>query len=186
VGTPGEIRDLFIRLQSGTALTRQQIRDAWPGNLGPYVERLAGKLDRVPHSKLDEKSRPKLAEYITERAPKPIGRSISGSKMKGYYEIWRAGLPPGVAVTLDSRRAFDDSQKKQIFRAAKGHCVIRAFGSERAEHCAICEIEVDENEAEYDHFPIPHRDGGPTEVTNGRLVHVDCHPRGRPREELDE
>ena len=38
-----EVRDLFIRLQAGTALTRQQVRDAWPGNVGPYVERLAGK-----------------------------------------------------------------------------------------------------------------------------------------------
>ncbi|MHB8411544.1 MAG: GmrSD restriction endonuclease domain-containing protein [Candidatus Acidiferrales bacterium] len=43
-----EVRDLFIRLQSGTALTRQQIRDAWPGTVGPFVERLAGKLNRAP------------------------------------------------------------------------------------------------------------------------------------------
>jgi hypothetical protein len=46
--TDDEVRDLFIRLQSGTALTRQQIRDAWPGAVGPYLERLAGKLDRKP------------------------------------------------------------------------------------------------------------------------------------------
>lgn len=45
---PDEVRDLFIRLQAGTPLTRQQVRDAWPGNLGPYVEALAGKLQRVP------------------------------------------------------------------------------------------------------------------------------------------
>ena len=38
-----EVRDLFIRLQSGTPLTAQQVRDAWPGNIGPFVERLAGK-----------------------------------------------------------------------------------------------------------------------------------------------
>ena len=43
-----EVRDLFIRLQSGTALTRQQIRDAWPGTIGPFVERMAGKLNRMP------------------------------------------------------------------------------------------------------------------------------------------
>lgn len=43
-----EVRDLFIRLQAGTALTRQQARDAWPGNLGPYIERLAGKGQRQP------------------------------------------------------------------------------------------------------------------------------------------
>lgn len=38
-----EVRDLFIRLQSGTPLTAQQVRDAWPGNIGPFIERLAGK-----------------------------------------------------------------------------------------------------------------------------------------------
>ena len=42
------MRDLFIRLQSGTALSRQQIRDAWPGTVGPFIERLAGKMDREP------------------------------------------------------------------------------------------------------------------------------------------
>ncbi len=41
--TGDEVRDLFIRLQSGTPLTPQQVRDAWPGNVGPYIERLAGK-----------------------------------------------------------------------------------------------------------------------------------------------
>jgi len=51
---PDEVRDLFIRLQSGTALTRQQIRDAWPGNLGPFIESIAGKLDRHPSEKLFE------------------------------------------------------------------------------------------------------------------------------------
>lgn len=44
-----EVRDLFIRLQSGTALTRQQIRDAWPGALGPRVEVWAGKLSGSRH-----------------------------------------------------------------------------------------------------------------------------------------
>lgn len=44
--TPDEVRDLFIRLQAGTPLTTQQVRDAWPGNVGPYIERLAGKLNR--------------------------------------------------------------------------------------------------------------------------------------------
>lgn len=38
-----EVRDLFIRLQAGTALTRQQIRDAWPGPMSPFVESVGGK-----------------------------------------------------------------------------------------------------------------------------------------------
>lgn len=46
--TDDEVRDLFIRLQSGTALTRQQVRDALPGGIAPLVERLAGRLTRRP------------------------------------------------------------------------------------------------------------------------------------------
>lgn len=52
VRNPDEVRDLFIRLQSGTPLTRQQIRDAWPGSVGPFVESLAGKLSTQPSLKL--------------------------------------------------------------------------------------------------------------------------------------
>ena len=52
VDNPDQIRDLFIRLQSGTALSRQQIRDAWPGNVGPFVTHLAGKLATKPTSGL--------------------------------------------------------------------------------------------------------------------------------------
>lgn len=48
VASADEVRDLFIRLQSGTALTRQEVRDAWPGAVGPYVAKLAGKGDRRP------------------------------------------------------------------------------------------------------------------------------------------
>ena len=50
--TPEEVRDLFIRLQAGTALTRQQVRDAWPGNIGPFVESLAGKMSKRPQFSL--------------------------------------------------------------------------------------------------------------------------------------
>lgn len=48
VTNPDLVRDLFIRLQSGTALSRQQIRDAWPGSVGPFVQGLAGKLSQRP------------------------------------------------------------------------------------------------------------------------------------------
>jgi hypothetical protein len=48
IANQDEIRDLFIRLQSGTALSRQQIRDAWPGSVGPFIEELAGKLKKIP------------------------------------------------------------------------------------------------------------------------------------------
>lgn len=38
-----EIRDLFIRLQGGTALTQQDKRDSWPGNFTEFVLRVGGK-----------------------------------------------------------------------------------------------------------------------------------------------
>src|SRR5438132_1014881 len=52
VENPDEVRDLFIRLQSGTALTRQQIRDAWPGGVAPLIETFAGKLRKQPKYRL--------------------------------------------------------------------------------------------------------------------------------------
>jgi hypothetical protein len=35
-------------LQAGTPLAPQQIRDAWPGRLSPYIERLGGKFNVSP------------------------------------------------------------------------------------------------------------------------------------------
>jgi hypothetical protein len=283
-----EVRDLFIRLQSGTALSRQQIRDAWPGNLGPFVEVLAGKLDkrpsqrlfaiidkrgqrtddedqrdqfvadrqicaqllkvflaherdpyafpsvsaneldamyhehtdfdphgavaerfkslldvtakvfqyvnalrtgkskvrrldvtstliflgdisRNPLTKIDDSSLRQLAQRITESddAQKPVGKSTSGATLARYYEWWRDNVGQSIGIHLDARRFFDEAQKQEIRRRDGGTC-------------GVCGKVVLEEEAEYDHFPVPHRDGGPTEVANGRLVHKACHERGRP------
>jgi Protein of unknown function DUF262/HNH endonuclease len=286
---PDEIRDLFIRLQSGTALSRQQIRDAWPGNLGPFVERLAGKLDkhathklftvidkrgqrfddeeqrdyhvadrqtcaqllkvflireRDPYAfpsvsaneldalyheytdfdssgpaaehfksvlsiasdvfervkaklgkkakfrrldvtvtmmyiqdvsksdgiKFDRKAVEEFAKLVLEiqaREDKPSGKSTAGSTLQAYYTWWRGQLTKDIVVRLDPKRAFDSEQQTQI-RERDGN------------NCRICGEEVAEDQAEYDHFPVPHRDGGRTVVENGRLLHKECHPRGRP------
>ena len=45
-----EVRDLFVRLQSGLPLNQQETRDAWPGNFTEYVLKLGGKpeLARYP------------------------------------------------------------------------------------------------------------------------------------------
>jgi hypothetical protein len=40
---PNEVRDLFIRLQSGTPLNPQEKRDAWPGDFTLFVIKHAGK-----------------------------------------------------------------------------------------------------------------------------------------------
>jgi hypothetical protein len=282
---PDEVRDLFIRLQSGTALTRQQIRDAWPGNLGPFIEALAGKLDRKPSiflfklvdkrgQRSDDEQRDvfvadrqfcaqlfkifmaraadpyaypsvsaneldsvyheftdfeprgdaaarfrKALEETTEvfiaalglrkkvkikvrlldikavfmftqdaaRDPqfkldtsalaqrivhsddqeKPGGRSTSSSTLKKYYEWWRENVAVNVGIRLDPNCAFDSGHKIAIRKRDEGRC-------------GVCQLEVLETDAEYDHFPVPYRDGGPTSPDNGRLVHRACHPRGRP------
>lgn len=41
--TDDEARDLFIRLQGGSDLTAQEVRDAWPGNFCDLVLQLGGK-----------------------------------------------------------------------------------------------------------------------------------------------
>ena len=286
VANPDEVRDLFIRLQSGTALTRQQIRDAWPGELGPRVERWAGKLSRQPkyqflnsvdgrgtrddeddsndryvkhrttcaqlcalllgrasnpfaapsikaadldalyheHTQVDPANSPledlekifvamddvvgriaakpkgrrkvakatmfalamflqdasrsnnfrlttdakfKLAKEVSEPSITQNSRASSGGVIKRYYEEWRESLPAGIGVNLDPKRTFDDKQKSEIRHRQSGEC-------------AICNDNVNAEDQEFDHYPIPWRDGGPTKVENGRLVHRDCHPRGRP------
>lgn len=53
---PNEVRDLFIRLQSGTPLTAQEKRDAWPGNFSQFIIQHAGKPNHSrsnPHSFFD-------------------------------------------------------------------------------------------------------------------------------------
>src|SRR5437868_8292302 len=45
-----EVRDHFVRLQSGLPLNHQETRDAWPGNFTDFILKLGGKpqLDRYP------------------------------------------------------------------------------------------------------------------------------------------
>lgn len=43
-----EVRNLFIRLQGGTPLQPQQVRDAWPGDVARFIVSLAGKKLQKP------------------------------------------------------------------------------------------------------------------------------------------
>jgi hypothetical protein len=283
-----EVRDLFIRLQSGTALSRQQIRDAWPGTVGPFIERLAGKLNRAPAVTLfkqidrrgtradeesddydsdrqfcaqllclflarerdplsqqsvganeldkvyhenttfdtegeaakrfeealkitsevflvafaktaDGKKRVKLkfrkldviaaflliqdlarndlfkfdksftqklaAHILADKDAAAVGKSTSGPAIAKYYGDWRAKIIEEIGVRRDPKRLFDEADKRLIYERAKGVC-------------GVCNEPVDQSDAEYDHYPVPHTLGGKTVVENGRLVHAACHPRG--------
>ena len=120
--------------------------------------------------KFDAKFGQKIAKHILETPYTPKqGKSVSGRAINLYYEEWRRGLPETLGIHLDPQRLFDSKQKEEIFARDKG-C------------CRICEKEVEEGDAEYDHYPVPHYLGGKTQVDNGRLVCSRCHPRGRPVE----
>jgi hypothetical protein len=282
-----EVRDIFIRLQSGTALSRQQIRDAWPGNVAPFVSGLAGRfhetpptvdlfrlvrrdsrvededqdpyvdhrqtcaqllclflgrehnpytcpsvsaadldmlyheettfpigelpakqfrslleqterivrftnmgrgrkkmlkhdlfcifmflhdLSRNPLNVIDDRLRYELAERLAETTlPPTSGKRTSGPAIADAYEKWRLTVGDELVRKKDSNRFFSDEQKRQIRLRQNGIC-------------ARCNKPVLDDEQDYDHFPIPWRDGGPTDVSNGQLVHRrrECHPRGRP------
>jgi hypothetical protein len=41
-GAANEIRDIFVRLQSGLPLNHQETRDAWPGEFTEFVLRIGG------------------------------------------------------------------------------------------------------------------------------------------------
>lgn len=288
-----EIRDLFIRLQAGTPLTKQEVRDAWPGPIPLFVQALAGRKDRkpqlpvfaradrrgdkidddrdpyVPHRQIcaqllriflereaDRFAKPsalpsdvdalyhetqvfsssetqatrfieclkhteavlakastlhtssgqrravfkrghiaalmlffqdvtragdvalardvytQLAEYVVPPEEWGLPSAIrldSGENMFGYYEQWREKLPSASIVRLDPLRDFTFEMRQEI--SARQHGL-----------CAVCNTTVPTAEAEYDHYPVAHRDGGRTLSSNGRLVHAGCHPRpGAPR-----
>jgi len=120
--------------------------------------------------KFDKKAVDELAKHVLKihrGEEKPSGKSTASSTLENYYTWWREKMEKDIVVRLDPQRLFDPAQQKQIWKQAEGKC-------------AKCDEQVRKDEAEYDHYPIPHRDGGRTIIENGRLVHKECHPRGRP------
>jgi Protein of unknown function DUF262 len=129
-----EIRDLFIRLQAGTALSRQQIRDAWPGPIGPFVEALAGRgkkthpayqlfswLDRRGTRKAEE-SEEGEDEYVDDRQTCAQLLALFFAREKSSD-----GMPSLNARALDDmyhqHTSFDpDGQEALALRTALDHC----------------------------------------------------------------
>lgn len=101
-----ELRDLFIRLQAGTALTRQQIRDAWPGAMSPYIERIAGKLTSRGRfeflSRLDRRGSRRDDEDELED-PFHDGRQTAAQLLRLFLDRKR-----GLTVGGVDARALDD------------------------------------------------------------------------------
>jgi hypothetical protein len=123
---------------------------------------------RNPDFKVSKDTIDKLAGALLDSAIHNVaGKSTSGRRILEYYDRWRSRLSPDIGIRLDPRREFANEQKQRIYERCGGLC-------------QVCGAAVGDEDSEYDHFPVPYRDGGKTEVDNGRLVHGKCHPRGRP------
>ncbi len=92
--TTDELRDLFIRLQAGTALTRQQIRDAWPGTMSEYISRVAGKETR--------RGRFEFLSYLDRRG----SRRDDGDELDDPYHDGRQTAAQLLSLFLDRRRGL--------------------------------------------------------------------------------
>lgn len=67
----------------------------------------------------------------------------------------------------DKTRSFTDLQRQIVFFRDKGFCQwCRMNGKSHKVPWDECEV----------HHVVPHSEGGRTEVSNGALVHKDCHP----------
>ena len=49
--------------------------------------------------------------------------------------------------------------------------------------CQVCRASVSWTEAEFHHVQ-EHQSGGRTEISNGALVHPQCHPKGAAAQEF--
>ena len=123
-------------------------------------------LVRIDQRVLDEIANRIINDDPTSQAP--AGKSTAGSTLERYYIWWREHVCKDVGIRLDSRRLFSVEQKLEIKTRDGGKC-------------GVCGQDVLDDEADFDHYPIPYIDGGRTETSNARLVHRACHPRGRPR-----
>jgi 5-methylcytosine-specific restriction endonuclease McrA len=80
------------------------------------------------------------------------------------------GGPEKKKPRRDSRRAFNQTQKVEIFRRQKGKC-------------AMCHKKLDFTLADFDHIK-PFESGGKTTVRNGQALHKDCHAKKIQKERL--
>ena len=99
-----EVRDLFIRLQAGTALSRQQVRDAWPGKLAPFVEGFGGKFRDQPHrlfTLIDKRGDKQPNEDEREKRDMCVGsRQLCAQLLLLFMERERdPGTFPGLGAT---------------------------------------------------------------------------------------
>lgn len=170
VSSPDEIRDLFIRLQSGTALTRQQVRDAWPGNVGPFIEHVAGKLTTQPSSKLFGLIDGRGARSPDDEGDDPYANHrTTAAQLLAVFLAREKSDRSFVGISardLDSlyheQASFDPTDDKEQIRLSSNGI------------CARCGKPVLDGEESY-HHKVAWARGGRSHPSNGELMHRKCH-----------
>ena len=129
-----EVRDLFVRLQSGLPLNHQETRDAWPGDFTEFVLRTGGKpeLPRYPgHPFFSKilKMKPRtdrgktrqlaaqLAMLVFERSSSGRFADIDASSLNEYY-YENLGFDGGSDEAIRFSKILDKAE--EIFRSWKG------------------------------------------------------------------
>ena len=81
-----------------------------------------------------------------------------------YYSVRMVEFLGDSLTPLDPKRSFNDLERQVIYwRDGK--------------RCQVCDCDVDWAQAHIHHV-VAHSDGGKTTMSNGVLVHDQCHPRG--------
>ncbi|MHB1493330.1 MAG: HNH endonuclease family protein [Thermoplasmataceae archaeon] len=141
---------------------------------------------------LSGRSDVKVNEYLTTELSKHFwsnmgnvdnpepkgGRVVSSTRLKDHYQWFlEVKLKDLIIPGLDPERLFSDEKKDEIWD--------RSYDTAKKQHlCAICQSELERDDAEFDHI-LPWIRGGRTIVENGRAVHRKCHARGRAAVEFD-
>jgi hypothetical protein len=157
-----DLEDVALRIQRKST-GRKKINKKSLFSLAMFLQ----DMRRSPLYKASSSTKEELADHAISPGVE-ASRGISGGVIREYYEKWRANMPlSSIGIHLDSKRLFDEADKRIIWERSEGIC-------------QVCGRPLSEEDVEYDHFPVPHRDGGRTLPENGRAVHSKCHPRGRP------
>jgi hypothetical protein len=116
-----------------------------------------------------------MAKYVRSDWTRPtVTKKSSGSGIKQWYLDWYEHVvEPAEVIRLDEQRAFPQDMKQAIWERTSGVC-------------GVCSKAVKFEDAEFDHYPVPYRLGGKTEIPNERPVHPACHARGRPRSDEEQ
>ncbi len=199
-----EVRDLFVRLQSGFPLNAQEKRDSYPGQFTDFILSLGGK-PAIPQLRAHDaihlvllldsiwedytRSWESTLQEAQGRFSAALAKSVESNKKSQPDETW---LRYGIWTRSNSDRSDNIRRRHQYY----SRCMIdflgylipkdpkRVYGHLEREiiywrdekKCRVCGAEVLWSEAEIHHI-APHTGGGRTEYENGVLVHQHCHPK---------